>query len=389
MIERQDFVLSSQRLGARLAPMAMVGATRTYSVLLPGIMATFSFSPAEAGRFIATIEGGSFFSLLLLGFAIERVGAARVVFVGLPTISVALVVLSLLQSTWLLVPVLLLLGSGMAWTATGVNTLMAATGKRRAFYLGITHSVFSAVAVVAPLIAGWVLVSHTWQTWYLGVSVLALCVSALFWRFEVTSKKPAGQPGGESVDALDTTSDGSLVLAIGTICLGLFALAGIQGVFNTWSYLYVTSLYEVKAGFACFFPASFWCGVLAGRLGLTWLAQHFSARNLLIISSLLPVFSLGVERLCASPPVALVSMLLAGLGVSGTYQLGTQWAAERLPHRIGMASTAVMAFCLLGIGLWPWAAGVLIEKTSYAGLFGVVCTGSLLAAVSFMATFRR
>ena len=368
--------------------MAMIAWTRTYSVLLPGIMETFSMSPGQGGKFIATIEGGSFFSLLVLGFAIERIGAARVVLVGLPTVSVSLILMSSVQSSWLLAPILILLGSGMAWTATGVNTLMATTGERRPFYLGVTHSAFSAVSVVAPLVAGWVLVSHSWQTWYRGVSVFILCVTALVWRFEASSNKSNGQPVRESGDLPGAMSSGPSVLTIGTICVGIFALAGVQGVFNCWSYLYVTNLYEVKREFANFAPACFWCGILVGRIGLTWAAQVFSVRALLIISSLIPALAMGAERWCSSPWVALAAMLLAGLGVSGTYQLGTQWAAERLPHRIGTASTAVMAFGWLGIGLWSWAAGVLIEETSYSGLLGIVLAGSLVAALAFVTTSR-
>ena len=368
--------------------MAMIAWTRTYSVLLPGIMETFSMSPGQGGKFIATIEGGSFFALLVLGFAIERIGPARVVLVGLPTVSVSLILMSSVQSSWLLAPILVLLGSGMAWTATGVNTLMATTGERRSFYLGFTHSVFSAVSVVAPLVAGWVLVSHTWQTWYRGVSVLILCVTVFVWRFETSSKKSNDQPGQQRGDLPDATSGGPSVWTIATICLGVFALAGVQGVFNSWSYLYVTNLYEVKREFANFAPACFWCGILGGRIGLTWAAQVFSVRALLIISGLIPALAMGAERWCSSPWVALAAMLLAGLGVSGTFQLGTQWAVERLPHRIGMASTAVMAFCWLGIGLWPWAAGVLIEKTSYSGLLGIVLAGSLVATLAFVITPR-
>ncbi|MBP61010.1 MAG: hypothetical protein CMJ62_05735 [Planctomycetaceae bacterium] len=368
--------------------MAMIAWARTYSVLLPGIMATFSMSPGQGGKFIATIEGGSFFSLLLLGFAIERIGATRVVLVGLPTVSVSLVLMSSVQSSWLLVPTLVLLGSGMAWTATGVNTLMAATGERRSFYLGVTHSAFSAISVVAPLIAGWVLVSHSWQTWYRGVSVLILCVTAIVWRFEVSSEKSNGQPDRESGDQSGATSSGPPVLTIGTICLGVFAMAGVQGVFNSWSYLYVTNLYEAKHEFASFAPACFWCGILGGRVGLTWAAQVFSVRALLILSSLIPALAIVAEYWCSSPWVALAAMLFAGIGVSGAYQLGTQWAAERLPHRIGTASTAVMACCWLGVGLWPWAAGVLIEETSYSGVLGIALAGSLVAALSFVTTSR-
>ena len=376
-------------MGIRLAPMVIVAVTRTYSVLLPEIMESFSMSPSGGGRFVATIEGGSFCSLLILGFIIERIGARRVVLLGLPTVAVSLFVMTSIENLLLLSPVLVLVGSGMAWTATGINTLMAATGSRRSFYLGIMHSIFSAFALVAPIVAGWVLISHSWRTFYIGVGVLAIGLAILFWVCEVALRKSSEACTQPVKAAQGAQKRGPSIATIGLICLGVISLSGIQGAFNTWSYLYVKEMYEVSREFAVLAPTCLWGGLLLGRTALIGLARIFSARTLLISSSLLPAAAMSGERLLSSPSVALLAMFLVGLGISGAYQLGTQWAAERLPHRIGTASTAIMACGWLGNALWPWATGELIERTSYACLFGVVLCGCVVALLSFGLTRDR
>ena len=93
-----------------------------------------------------------------------------------------------------------------------------------------------------------------------------------------------------------------------------------------------------------------------------------------------------VEQAVASWPFALAAMFLTGLGVSGTYQLGTQWAAERLPDRVGTASTAVMASAWLGVGTWPWIAGLVIESVSYSAIVYVLIAGTLIGALAFSLT---
>lgn len=368
--------------------MVVIAWTRTYSVVLPEIMEMFAMSPRQGGRFIATIELGSVFSLLVLSFAIERIGAVRTLMFGLPAVVIALVAMTSIHNLLLITPFLVLLGSGMAWTTTGINTLMAATGERRSFYLGLMHSTYSMVGVVAPLIAAWVLQWYSWQTWYRGVSFLAICCMMLIWKFEISAITVADKASQRDHKVPITPNVGPSVMVIGTICLGVFTLAGIQGVFNTWSYLYFLNIYATKTELAVWSPAGFWGGVLIGRVGIVWLTRFYSARTLLIISSLIPSVVMGAEHLCSSPWVALLAMLAVGVGVSGTYQLGTQWAAERLPHRVGTASTAVMASAWLGIASWPWAAGALIDATSFACLVSIVGFGSLVAAIAFAATTR-
>ena len=376
-----------QQLVSRLSPMLVVAWTRAYSVVLPGVMDTFGLSPSQAGRVVAMIEGGSFLSLLVLGVMIDRIGATRVLGIGLPTIAVTLITLTSIQNFGVLSIALVLLGSGMAWAATGVNTLMADTGHRRAIYLGVLHSVFSVFAIVSPIIAGVIVAWDSWQTYYRMVALLALVVAILVCWFE--RMKPRSHQHVKETCVRTRGKTGDFVKRLFTLCLGVFAIAGVQGIFNTWSYLYVDRMYAVVHERATLAPICFWVGILVGRTSLIGLSRRYAPRTLLIYLSVVPGMALLVEQYCSNYVVALGTILVAGIGLSGTYQLGTAWAAQRTPEQLGAASTAIMAFAWLGIGSWPWAAGVLVERYSYSSLIWIVMSGSVLAASAFLATSSR
>ena len=278
---------------------------------------------------------------------------------------------------------------GMAWTATGINTLMATTGQRRSFYLGVMHAFFSAFAMLAPLLAGWTLLWYSWKTWYVGIGVVAIGLTLLLWMYERGLRKPGDADKIQANIVANNSRYGPPFWIILPICLGVFALSGIQGTFNAWSYLYVKETYGVETSFATWAPFCLWGGLLLGRTALIGMARIFSAQTLLIASCLFPSAAMGYEHFFPSAWFSLIAMFLVGLGVSGAYQLGTQWAAERLSHQIGLASTAIMACGWLGNALGPWLTGEIIERTSYSCLVGIVQAGCLLAAFSFGLTRDR
>jgi predicted MFS family arabinose efflux permease len=79
-------------------------------------------------------------------------------------------------------------------------------------------------------------------------------------------------------------------------------------------------------------------------------------------------------------------LVLLGAGVSGAFQLGTSWAAELHPGRIGTASTLVMMSAAAGIGIWPWITGVVVDATSFYAMPGIILAGLLMAGAMFAAT---
>jgi MFS family permease len=374
--------LTPYRLGLRIAPMFVIPWLRsTLGVVLPGLIATFGLSLREAGLVTVAIEAGSVTTMLILGLIIDRLGAGRVIVWGLPVMGSALALATLVPSFEGLFSALVLLGVGVALTASGVNAVIADTGPRRAEYLGILHAGFSIFSVVTPLAAGLMLVWADWQWFYRLIAGLAFMVLAVYLAFERPGKPgPTGQvrpPSGGLAPAL---------WRIAGVCVGVSALTGVQGILITWSYLYMVNRYGAGHAVATLAPSSVWFGILAGRAGMIWLSRRRTARAILLYGIALTGVAVSFESLLPSTTTAFTAFVLAGVGVSGAYQLGTAWTADRLPERIGTASTFVMASGAIGLGVWPWIAAAVVEATSFASMAGVMLAGLLMAAALFALT---
>ena len=366
----------------RIAPMYIIPWIRaTTGVILPGLIATYDLTISQAGLVTIGLESGNVATMLILSFLIDRFGPGRVIAWGLPVIGGALVLTTVISTFNGLLLTLFLVGTGIALTSSGVNVMIANTGERRGVYLGILHSGFSVFAVVTPLAAGALLIWTDWRTYYLLVAGLTGVTLTIFLIFSPTEPSRKIR---HTVSIFD--GSGTLVRGITTLCLGIFALTGVQGIIISWSYLYMTDIYQTGHGLATLAPSGFWAGILLGRATTIWIHKHWSARTILLVSISLSILVLVLEYVLASVIGAYVMLVLLGAGVSGAFQLGTSWAAELLPGRIGTASTLVMMSAATGIGIWPWITGVVVDATSFYAMPGIILAGLLMAGAMFAAT---
>jgi MFS family permease len=362
--------------------MLVVSWARVFSLILPGLIETFNLSLDQAGLCVTALETGGFLAMLVLSFAMDRWGAIRLLSSCLLVGSVALFLSTVAPSYEILLLVFFFLGAGTASTASAVNALMAATGERRGFYLGVVHSAFGLFSIAAPLVAGVLIVYSGWQAYYVLVGLIGLIV-AMFFHRATRPVRAAWRPPSVIVSA---SGSFATLRRIGLICVGVSTLVGVQSVFNSWSYLYSLDRFGVERGIATLAPACIWSGILLGRAGHTFLSRQFSARFLLLGSCLLAASATQGVYLAPFFWVAAVAFVGVGMGVGGAYQLGTAWAAERAPQRVGTASTFIMASAALGAGIWPWVTGVVIEAGGFQDLtwvvFGVLGLGTVAFYVS-------
>jgi len=371
--------LTRQQTVVFIAAMMVIPWIRsTLGVILPKLIDTYDLTISQAGLVSIFLESGSVTGMLSLGFVIDRIGAARIAVWGLPVIGIALFAVTEATSFGILAVMFFFVGIGVALTASGVNTLMATTGKRRAFYLGLLHSCFSVFAIATPLIAGALLTASDWQTFYFVVAAIALFMMILFRIIGYTGEMV--QTAGEN-PLSDAT--GPALRRIATVCLGVFALAGVQGVIITWSYLYMVNVHGLSHGLATLAPSLLWVGILVMRSVSIALSRRHSERTILLWSIAGSMAVVAFEQTMLLPIVSMTAMILLGMGVAGAFQLGTAWAAERIPGRIGTASSAVMASAALGIGVLPWVTGITIDATDYSGMMVVSLGGMILAASMF------
>ena len=173
-----------------------------------------------------------------------------------------------------------------------------------------------------------------------------------------------------------------------TIYMGVFFLAGVQGIVMSWSYIYVIDQHQVEHGMAVIASSSVWAGVLVGRGVNISASRRFPLRTILLVSCVIAMAAMAGEYALSSIWTTLLCFVGVGIGVSGTFQHGTAWTSERTPDQVGAASTFVMAAAALGIAVWPWLMGLSAEAYGFSSLPLVAGVGSILALLSFASTAR-
>ncbi len=364
--------------------MLVVSWSRVFALILPGLIETYGLTLEQAGRCVSALEAGGFLAMLLLSFAIDRWGALRLL-PGCLLVGIGALFLSTLAPSYeILLLFFFFLGAGTAATASAVNALMADTGPKRGFYLGIVHSAFGLFSIAAPLAAGALIVYSGWQAYYLLVGLLGLIVTLLFFFSTRTDRQSWHPP------AVASSSGAALATLwrIAPLCMGVSTLVGIQGVFNSWSYLYSVDRFALSHATATLAPSCIWLGILLGRAGHTGLSRRFAPRPLLLASCLLTGAAALGAYLAPVFGLAFAAFVGIGMGVGGAYQLGTAWATDRAPEHIGAASTFIMAAAALGSAIWPWLAGLVVGSNGFTALPWVVliAVGVGLAAFALSRT---
>lgn len=399
-------------LAVRLSPMLLVSLfSSALGVLLPQVIEHFHLSLSQAGFLVASVQSAGAISMLTGAFFIDRVGPARFLLVGISGIFFSGLLVGVIPWYFGVVFALWLLAMSTSSTAAAVNTLMALTGRRRTFYLGMMHSFYSLISIAAPLVAAYIVARATWQTYYLTVAGAAAAIATLSYWYgrsrapervptpgkrdrdsksaeagEESSHKPGEVSGKASDEVGDVTERLSPVIPI---CLGVFFLAGLQAVLATWGYSYMAALHGASHTLAAAATSLFWVGILAGRLGAIPLSAIASERLLLVLGSLLSLVLVGLDWILSHPVVILGILVLIGVGVSGAFQLGTAWAAGLLPSRVGTASSLIMTSASLGGLILPSLSAVAADHYTFAALRPIMTVGFFLAFLFFYFTPRK
>lgn len=354
-------------------------------VIVPQVIASFGLSLSQGGVMVALQQSASVVTQLVTGLLVARYGAVAVLLGSAATIALAALSASVAPGFALVVCFLWLIGIGTSSTAAATNALMAETGSRRAFYLGMMHSTHSLLSIVVPLLAGAVVAWATWREYYRLLVLVALVVGAVLWRFEGGPKRKGaatGPPPAFSSLAAQWGRMGSIYW----LCVGVAFMAGTQASLATWGYSYMVDVYGSPHQQAALATSFFWAGILVGRLSAIPLSARFSERRLLLTGIGLCFLALATDWLWQSPGVAMAALVVAGYGVSGAFQLGTAWAAAVEPERIPVASSLVMASASLGGLILPMTTAFFADHFGFASFRWLMLVGYLVSAAGYLAT---
>lgn len=345
------------------------------------IQQSMGVAEGSLGMGLIGTASGTLISLTLGGPWIERLGAARILWLGLPLVAVFYALAGF--ATQPLFMFLSLLPAGICIGA--VEQVVNLEADRVEFALGRrimnrAHAFWSIGFASAGLIGGLAAqCGFTPQTHLMVmVGVLVVLVGVLLGKFQAAEPRPQSElKAREAVVHFAWPSSAILMLVAATLGAMLMEGAGID-----WSAIYMRDVFA---------SSPFICGLAVAAGASTQAVTRFFADRFVeryqavrVARSLILILGVGV---CAvtwaqAPWVALLGLALMGVGTSAIFPLAMSAAAQRTdrPAAVNVAALAQTSFVifLLGPPLLGWVA-------EYFGIRATFAVSLPLVAISFWA----
>jgi MFS family permease len=360
------------------------------SPTIPLIREEFGVTSSIAGLHsvllaVGVVTGG------LIGVAVARrwarAGAARLGMAGVIAGMALFVLGSLLPAAQSAVtlPAVMLAGLGGSLC---LNTTSAAIndrfGTRGPTVLTRANAAAAAVGLVSPLAVGATTsLGWTWRAALVLTLPLAIVAMLLIAR---SSRLPAY--------AARPTSGSRFTIRGTPVACGLAALATVMSVaieFSTvtWSPDLLRSQVGISAGAATASVAVVVGGTATGRLIVGALAHRFPPLPLYLAGVGMAVAGWVVVWTAGGFGVALVGLLMSGLGIAGQYPLGMSMVMAFSQGHVDRAVAIAGVGIGIALGAGPFLLGALADGLGVRWAFVVVPVFCLLAAGAAVAAVRR
>ncbi|MFD1722010.1 MFS transporter [Amnibacterium endophyticum] len=348
----------------------------TWASRVPGIRDLLGASTQEMGFLIIGISAGSITGLIAASHIIARLGATRTILVVYAAVSVAMIALGLVvavaPSFAAIFVILLVVG-----LSSVVDVAMNLSGAANERAIGRTimplfHASFSGGTVLGAALgslleaAGVPIAVH-----FAGVGVVALATTVVLVRF----LQPAEQPIDATAEVAPSTWRDRLsvwrdrrVLLIGAVALGM---AFAEGSANDWLSLAMVDGHGLDNAGGAAVLAVFLAAMTVGRIGGVPLLDRFGRVPVLRGTAALAVVGLLVVIFVPVDGIAVVGVVLWGLGASLGFPVAMSAAADD-PRTATATVSAVATIGYFAFLVGPPVIGVLGEHVGILNALLVV-----------------
>jgi len=371
--------------------------TSSLGPTLPTLAAQAGVALDQASLLFTSHALGYLVGALLGGRLYDRVGGHPVLVAMLVLMAVAVGLVPLLPTLWLLAAVWLLVGLAGGAMDVGGNTLMVwVHGRKVGPYMNGLHFFFGVGSFLGPLVVALMLSLNLGAARaYCPLALLLLPVAAWLARL-ASPASPADTPAAKPIAAPETTSElpdpsaPSVAVprsrqgaVVALIALLLLLYVGAEAAFGGWIYSYALALELGSAAGAAYLASAFWGALTLGRLLSIPLAARFRPRSILLADLLGCLVSVGVILAWPSSATALWLGTL-GLGAAMASIFPTAITlAERRVRITGRVTSWFLAGSSVGAMSLPWIIGQLFTTVGPTATMAVILGDLALALAVF------
>jgi MFS family permease len=258
--------------------------------------------------------------------------------------------------------------------------------KTRGRFMGATFFVGTVAGVLGARAASWVLDTYPFPKNFMVSFALGAGFLVISWIFLALTKEPPDQPktapSNRSVDwdqiweiiKQDHNFRKYVIAAIVT-SLGSMAVGFLT--------VYTLDKWQVSNSMVGSFTIALLVGQALGYLVFGWLSDRAGHKIVLEIGSFLGAISLGFAIAAPTPQIFFLVFILLGVNnaawiLSGINIVFEFCPADLRPTYIGLANTVIGVFS----GASPLIGGLLVDKISYAWMFGIALILTLLGTAA-------
>ena len=288
-------------------PDGLLGAA--WPSVYPELMVPVSY----AGAVSMTVALGTIVSSLLSDRLTWRFGAGKVTAFSVAMTACALFGFSISREYWMLILWAIPYGLGAGGVDASLNNYVALHYSSR--HMSWLHCMWGVGASVGPYIMGWVLSGgNHWSGGYRIVGILQVILTAvLFLTLGLWKDRRAETENAQPVPLKEVFA----IPGAKEILVTFFCYCGLEQTACLWASSYLTLSRGVERSTAAFFASLFFLGMTIGRGVNGFLTVKFDDKTLIRMGA--AVIGLGIGAMLLPGRLALVGLLLVGLGCAPVY----------------------------------------------------------------------
>jgi MFS family permease len=341
---------------------------------IPTIKSFFSLNDAQLGSILIIMPLAALAGTVASGWLVSRFDSRGPLFVSFVCFALALIGISLVRTTFLLVLMLALFSIAMRVLNIAMNAQsITLQGQFQDKIIGALHGIWSLGGVVGVLFST-VMVQYgiTIQSHFIIISAVTITASLFAYKFSLTNDK--------------STSGNKLILGkpdVFILYLGLliFFAAICEGGMFDWSGIYFKEV--VQENIFTYGYLLFMICMAVSRFFLDRSLEKTGMPNMYIISGLLIAIGVLVAILFPNFWTALIGFCLVGIGVSAIFPMTYILAGQSKKYSPGMAISIIGTYAIVGMFIGPPLIGYLSHAfgLKYAFFILMFC-GLMLIPIS-------
>jgi len=315
-----------------------------------------------AGLISMIVTGGTIFSSLLTGKLVKKLGTGLLTTISVTITALALLGYSFTSSYLWLCLIAVPMGLGAGAVDAALNDFVARNYTSR--HMSWLHAFWGVGATAGPLLMAWMIsLTQRWQSGYRLVSIVQfglvaiLIVSLPLW-------KKTDQV--VEVEHEDERANGSLWKLPGMMpnLVAFFAYCALELTAGLWFASYLVQIRGVAAETATAWAASYYFGIMIGRLVNGFLTLRYSSKTLIRAGQTAILF--GIVLLFLPGNIfSLFGLLLVGMGCAPIYPS----MLHETPNRFGKENSSrlmgiQMSSAYVGLTVVPPLVGLIASRWS-------------------------